>query len=168
MLRRCKEVFESLIKRISSEVFKISIPENSWESFFQFIKFGIVGLSNTLVGYIIYAITLRALRCRQLWPSIDIYIAQFVMFLISVAWSFFWNERMVFKKKNGEQRSIIGGLVKTYISYGFTNLFLSEILLALWVGTIGMNAYVAPIINLAITVPLNFVLQKYWTFGKGE
>ena len=134
------------------------------DTLIQFIKFGIVGLSNTLLGYVIYVVTLRILRAAQVFPEADIFLAQLVMFLLSVLWAFYWNNRMVFKAREGEKRDWLSALLKTYVSYAFTSLFLSEALLALWVKVLGISAYIAPLINLLITVPLNFVLQKYWAF----
>ncbi len=130
----------------------------------QFFKFGLVGASNTVIGYLIYAASLKVLRLLNLWPSIDIYISQFIMFVLSVAWSFYWNNRFVFKKEEETERSIGKALVKTYISYAFTSLILSELLLMVWVEILGINDYVAPILSLIITVPLNFVIQKFWAF----
>ena len=134
------------------------------KGFIQFIKFGIVGLSNTIIGYIIYAVTLWLLRLGNLLPTIDIYVAQFVMFLLSVLWSFYWNNKKVFVEEDGEQRNIFAALMKTYVSYAFTSLFLAEGLLHLWVNVLGISEYVAPILSLLITVPLNFVIQKFWAF----
>jgi putative flippase GtrA len=132
----------------------------------QFIKFGIVGLSNTLIGYIIYLATLKLLRIAGCFPNTDIYISQFTMFMLSVLWSFYWNNKAVFKIEEGENRNIFKALLKTYATYAFTSLFLSEILLHVWVRCIGISEYIAPIFNLVVTVPLNFVIQKFWAFRK--
>ena len=130
----------------------------------QFLKFGLVGASNTVIGYLIYAASLKVLRLLNLWPSIDIYISQFIMFVLSVAWSFYWNNRFVFKKEEETERNLGKALIKTYVSYAFTSLILSELLLMVWVKILGVNDYVAPILSLIITVPLNFVIQKFWAF----
>lgn len=132
----------------------------------QFVKFGIVGVSNTVLGYLIYAVSLKVLRMAELFPEYDIYIAQFIMFLLSVAWSFYWNNKMVFKQQEGEKRNLLIALTKTYVSYAFTSLFLAEVLLALWTKILGINEYIAPVISLLITVPLNFLIQKFWAFRK--
>lgn len=55
------------------------------------------------------------------------------------------------------------GLIKVYISYGSTFL-LSTGLLYLMVDIAGISEYIAPLINLCATVPLNFVLNKFWVF----
>jgi putative flippase GtrA len=130
----------------------------------QFIKFGIVGLSNTVIGYGIYVVTLFLLQQFAVFHHIDIYIAQFVMFILSVAWSFYWNNKYVFKKGPNENRNALLALLKTYASYAFTSLFLSEFLLVLWIEVLHVNGYIAPIFSLLITVPLNYVIQKKWVF----
>ena len=156
------------LKRFIYKHLNISISNESWYGIIQFLKFGIVGVSNTVIGYLIYAITLKVLRFFEIAPAVDIYIAQFVMFMLSVAWSFYWNNSVVFTQADGEHRNWIAALFKTYASYAFTSLFLSEFLLHLWVNVIGVDEYIAPIINLMITVPLNFVIQKYWAFRREE
>ena len=130
----------------------------------QFIRFGIVGISNTIIGYIIYALSLKAIRFCNMWPEYDMYIAQFLMFLLSVGWSYYWNSKYVFSLRVKSTNNVMVSLLKTYASYAFTSLFLSEILLFLWVKHLGINDYLAPILSLFITVPLNFLIQKFWAF----
>ena len=86
------------------------------------------------------------------------------MFVLSVLWSFYWNNRFVFTLKSGELRSIWKSLIKTYISYSFTGLFLNSILLVLWVKILGVSEFIAPLINLIFSVPLNFIINKLWAF----
>ena len=157
---------EKVLKFIVYKLLRLKIRESSWDDLIQFVKFGIVGLTNTVIGYLIYAISLKILRAVHLFPTVDYFIAQLVMFLLSVLWSFYWNNKMVFKQEDGEKRNIMAALLKTYLTYAFTSLFLSEVLLLLWVNILGMSEYIAPIINLLITVPLNFVIQKFWAFKK--
>ena len=147
-------------------VFRLSLSEKGWDSLLQFFKFAVVGLSNTIIGYLLYAVSLKLLRVFHIFPAADIYIAQLIMFLLSVLWSFYWNNKAVFKAEEGEHRNIGKALLRTYASYAFTGLFLSELLLLLWVRVLGVSEYVAPIINLLVTVPLNFIIQKFWAFRK--
>lgn len=133
-------------------------------SFMQFIKFGIVGLSNTIISYLLYAVVLLLLQKKMLFPKIDYLLAQIVAFVLSVLWSFYWNNRMVFVVEEGRKRSLWKSLLKTYISYSFTGLFLNSILLILWVNILGISEFIAPIINLLVSVPLNFLINKFWAF----
>jgi len=132
----------------------------------QFIKFGIVGLSNTGLSYFIYTVVLLLFKQFSILPGVDYFIAQFVGFLISVLWSFWWNNKFVFTEQADEQYSVIKALAKTYLSYAFSGLFLSSLLLYVWVDLCKISEFIAPLINLLVTVPLNFVLNKFWALKK--
>lgn len=128
----------------------------------QFIKFGIVGCSNTIISYIIYLLTLFVLKPFSLpW---DYFVGNIISFLISVLWSFYWNEHFVFQVQNRTKTERFKSLLKTYISYGFSGLILSNILSWVWVSMLGVDKKIAPIINLSITIPVNFLLNKLWSF----
>ncbi len=123
----------------------------------QFIKFGIVGLSNTALSYIIYA--------ALVYVGLYYITASVIAFVLSVLNSFFWNNKYVFKPGDDQQRrGIWGALIKTYISYSFTGLVLSNILLYFFVDILHISEYIAPLIGLVITIPVNFVLNKKWAF----
>lgn len=122
----------------------------------QFVKFGIVGISNTVISYVIYAIMVFV-GCHYL-------IANFVSFVVSVLWSFYWNNRMVFTLEEGQERSMLRSLCKAFASYAITGLVLANILLVVQIDLLNVNEYIAPIINLLFTVPLNFILNRNWAF----
>lgn len=123
----------------------------------QFIKFGLVGVSNTLVAWACYYLFL--------WIDEDLYmVGSIVGTIVSIANAFFWNDRFVFKGSENDWRSRLKRLGKTYVSYGGTSL-LSTVLLWLEV-QFGVSKVVAPVVNLIITIPLNFIVNKFWTFKK--
>lgn len=93
--------------------------------------------------------------------KIDYIIANVISWLLSVLWSFYWNNKFVFKKEDGEKRNIWAALFKTYVSYGFTGLILNNILLVLWISVLHMNKMIAPIINLIINIPITSSLTRY-------
>ena len=134
------------------------------ETVIQFVKFGLVGVSNTLISYVLYVVSLLLLRRIPGLEAINYILAQVVAFVLSVLWSFYWNNRLVFKQEEGQHRAIIRTLLRTYVSYSFTGLFLNSILLVLWVQFLGISEFIAPIINLLISVPLNFAINKFWAF----
>jgi len=158
---------ESICFTVLSYIYKLlgkELTEEKFKSFYEFIKFGIVGVSNTLISYIIYSVSLLIFRSLNIFQGIDYLIAQVLQFILSVLWSYYWNNRFVFKLENGEKRSLWKSLLKTYITYSFTGLFLNTILLYLWVDILGINEFIAPIINLLVSVPLNFINNKLWVF----
>ena len=61
-------------------------------------------------------------------------------------------------------RNILKALLKTYISYGVTGIVLNNILSFLWIDVLGISKLIAPMINLIFSVPINFLLNKYWAF----
>ena len=92
----------------------------------QFIKFGIVGVSNTLVSYLINLLCLFVLDKYHV--ACDYVIANTVAFVLSVLWSFYWNERFVFTKQNEDYKSNkFVRLLKMYLSYGFTGIILNNV-----------------------------------------
>ena len=160
---------EAVVYRMFKKISELSgedFTDKYLVSFLQFLRFGIVGLSNTAVSYILYVVFLFVfLRIGMLLTSRYL-VAQGIAFVISVVWSFYWNNKLVFALQEGDDRSILKALVKTFISYSFTGLFLSSILLVVWVKVLHISEFIAPIINLLVTVPLNFVINKFWAFGK--
>lgn len=159
---------EKIIDFILCRLLRLKINETQWEALMQFVKFGIVGLSNTVISYVIYVRTLILFQKNNLIPSVDYLVAQVIAFILSVLWSFYWNNKFVFEKADNEERNIVHALIKTYISYAFTGLFLNSILSLLWVEVLGIPKIIAPIINLLVSVPLNFIMNKFWAFRKSE
>lgn len=130
----------------------------------QFIKFGIVGLSNTLLSYLLYISGLGFLTRLSIERQYRYLLAQLFSFFVSVLWSFYWNNKTVFTLEKGKKRSVWKSLVKTYIAYSFTGLWLNSVLLFLWVEICELSEYIAPIINLIFSVPINFLINKFWAF----
>lgn len=129
----------------------------------QFIKFGIVGVSNTLVSYLLNVGVLFILRDAHL--ESDYMIANTVAFVLSVLWSFYWNEKFVFtEKREGYKSKIWVRLVKMYLSYSFTGIILNNVLSFVWISLLDISKLIAPLINAAIGVPINYVINKKWTF----
>lgn len=140
------------------------LTDETFEAFLQFVKFGIVGVSNTVISYLIYIVSLSGMKKGGLFAGTDYIIAQLVSFVLSVLWSFYWNDRAVFVLKEGERRSVWKALLKTYVSYSFTGLFLNTLLLWIWVDLLHISQYAAPLINLLVSVPVNFMINKCWAF----
>lgn len=119
----------------------------------QFVKFGIVGLSNTLISTGVYYVFI--------WIDPKFYFAGNVAgWIVSVANGFFWNNRFVFRDSEFTWQK---KLLRTYLAYG-GSLILGSVLLVLQVRLLGISEWLAPWINLVITIPLNFLLNKFWAF----
>ena len=125
----------------------------------QFVKFGIVGVSNTLISLVIYYI--------GLYFGIYYVISNVLGFFAGTLNAYYWNNKYVFGQGK-EERNLLKTLLKTFMAYAFTGLVLANILLYIWVDILGISEYLGPLINLVVTVPLNFVINKLWAFRGGK
>lgn len=146
------------------KIIKKDLTDKKRQTSKEFLQFGLVGVSNTIISYLLYVVTLLLVSKSSV--KFDYIIANIVSWLLSVLWSFYWNNKFVFKKEEGEKRNIWAALFKTYVSYGFTGLILNNILSVLWVSVLHISKMLAPIINLVISIPINFFMNKLWAFGK--
>ena len=126
------------------KIIKKDLTDKKRQTFKEFLQFGLVGVSNTIISYLLYVVTL--LLVSKSGVKFDYIIANIVSWLLSVLWSFYWNNKFVFKKEEGEKRNIWAALFKTYVSYGFTGLILNNILSVLWVSVLHISKMLAPII----------------------
>ena len=151
------------------------------ETLWQLIKFGLVGVSNTIVSYVVYSMCYFVLHT-------NVHVANITGFIISVLNAYFWQSRFVFRESgDGEHRVWWQVLIKTYISYAFSGLILTEILLFLWINVLNIGQYLtplanwlagfgikmapedlavslAPFINMVFTIPINFCINKFWAY----
>ena len=128
---------------------------NLVNTFWQFIKFGMVGASNTLISLVIYYI--------GLYLNVHYVLSNVLGFIAGTLNAYYWNNKYVFKKEEGEERSTAKSVTKVFISYGIS-LGLSTVLLVLWVDVLHISERIAPLLNLCVTIPLNFVMNKFWAF----
>ena len=156
---------DEIIRNIAVALLRIvhkDDQEKLLTSLVQFIKFGLVGITNTVLSYCINVLVLKLLQPYHL--SWDYVAGNIISFILSVAWSFYWNNKYVFMQEEGQQRNKWQALLKTYVSYGFTGILLTNILSYIWIDVLGISKYVAPLINLIISIPLNFIINKLWAF----
>lgn len=130
------------------------------ETIIQFIKFGFVGGINTVLSYAIYYVLCIILGFNYL-------LSQGIAWFITVFISYVLNNIMTFSD-GGSTNWSIKNLVKVYISYSVTGLFLATFLSWIWVDVLSIEKAFAPIINLFFTIPLNFLLNKYWAYAKHQ
>lgn len=126
----------------------------------QFIKFGMVGVINTLLSYLITNGSYYILHLHE-------QVSNLISFLITVLISYLLNSRFVFQpEENSSQQPWYQALAKVYASYALTELVLMGILLFVEERLLGIPHFIATFINLCLTVPLNFILNKFWAYRK--
>ena len=152
-----RQALENLIKLFLKNTFLTRIDEEKMANIMQFVKFGLVGLSNTILHYCIYMICIL-MGFRYMF-------ANFTAFTISIINSFYWNNKYVFKNRGEVKRFWLYTFIKTYISYSLTGILLNSVLLYIEIDILEINKWIAPIANLLITIPLNFVINKFWAYN---
>ena len=126
------------------------------DTIIQFVKFGIVGGINTVLSY---GIT----NGGYYWLHLHEQVCNIIAFVITVFISFLLNGKFVFKE-NEENRNFWKALLKVYASYSITGLFLTAMLLYIEEELLGIPHYIATFMNLIITIPVNFILNKFWAY----
>ena len=162
MLVKAWDLLEKIMRAILIDRLHINWFESNWAAFLQFVKFGLVGVTNTVISYVLNIIVLLVLQPYDV--SWDFVAANTVAFVLSVLWSYVLNSKFVFEKDENKGRSILKSLIKVYLSYAFTGIVLANVLSYIWINIFGISKYIAPLINLIISVPVNFFLNKLWAF----
>ncbi len=124
-----------------------------YNSVLQFIKFCIVGVINTTISLVVYYIFL------YINPSLYL-LGSIVGFVVSTLNAYILNSRFVFfsSSPNNHDKKVI---IKTYLAY-ILGLGVQTGLLYVLVDLSSVNAEIAPVLTLLVTVPLNFVTNKFW------
>lgn len=168
------ERFVLFVMNLLLKPFHKELKGKQADSFMQFVKFALVGVSNTIVSLainfgVLFVCSRLGLFAKAQEIKYQAFIANTIAFLLSVIWSYMLNSRFVFKEGEGEKRVWWKTLLKTYAAYAFTGLGLSNLISWLCIDKWGINKYIAVLINLVLSVPINFVLNKFWAYGqKGE
>lgn len=166
-------IIETIVRAVFGFVFKlfhIDMSEEQWESLLQFVRFGLVGVWNTVFNYVIFVGSLFTFRHFGVldFYNLNMHVSTLISFVISVFVSFLLNSRFVFATGEGEERSFWRALFKCYLSYGFTGLILNPLLNTLWVHILPLDLstaqLAAPLLSLFIAIPINFIMNKMWAF----
>ena len=158
---------------------KALLQNEKLSSLIQFIKFGLVGVSNTAISYgiemlcyyVLFKNTkfigilnlLALLGISTDGNNVKIVITTIIAFVVSVSNSYFWNNRYVFGSGKKSFSEHFKTYFKTFACYGITGLILSPIIKIL-LTKISVPFFIASLGALVITIPLNFVLNKFWAF----
>lgn len=118
----------------------------------QLIKFGIVGVSNTLISLIVYYILI--------FVGVNYLVANITGYIISSIWGYLLNKIWVFKENRCDTKS---SMLKYYLIYS-SSLLINLLCMYILVDKLNISEIVSPILTLCITIPYNFILNKAWAF----
>lgn len=123
----------------------------------RFIRFCIVGVSNTAVSYVTY---LAIIYCGGHYVAANI-----VGYITGTINAFVWNNNWVFRNGNKELKSIVSSFGRMVLSYAGTGIVLNNLLLIIWVRFFSIPKEIAPLINVFITMVINYLVNKIWVFN---
>lgn len=118
----------------------------------KFIKFGIVGILNTLINWTIFAI-LNFLGMYYI-------ISNIIAYVIATINSYIWNSKWVFKYKGEDKKETTG----KFILLNLFGLSLNTVILYLFVDLMRFNKLIALVITTIIVMIINYILNKVWVF----
>ncbi|HMD51394.1 MAG TPA: GtrA family protein [Solirubrobacteraceae bacterium] len=118
----------------------------------QFVKFGIVGVSNTLLTFIVYTLLLKVFGVWYLAASA-------IGFIVGATNGFLLNRRWTFREHVGDSLTPVRwGIVQT------CGLALNEGLLFVFVGEAHLNKLVAQALATVVVTVSTFLANRAWTF----
>lgn len=132
----------------------------------QILKFGIVGISNTVVDFAILNLLFWVFK---IYSGSWIILFNIISFSMAVLNSYIWNKYWTFKakeKKEAKQQfskflfiSVIGAVINSGIVYGVSTFIdpLFDLSSGLW-------ANIAKILATGFALVWNFIGYKFWAF----
>ncbi|MDR1203452.1 MAG: GtrA family protein [Tannerellaceae bacterium] len=122
------------------------------EAIRQVIKYGIVGISNTIITAIVIWVMMKLFGCSAVLSNVTGYIA-------GVLNSFILNKQWTFKSSN----SWISSAIRFGIVFGICYLFQLGLLLYLN-KRLSIDQYYNQLIAMAFYMVINFLMNKFYTF----
>jgi putative flippase GtrA len=118
----------------------------------QFIKFGTVGISNTLLNFAVYTLLLKVFGVWYL-------AAAAIGFALGAVNGFLWNRRWTFRGHVGDALTP----VRWAIVQG-CGLALNAGLLYLWVAGVGVDKLLGEALSIVVVTTVTFLANRAWTF----
>lgn len=119
----------------------------------QFVKFSLVGSSNTIIDFLVYLLLTRLFNLYYI-------LAAVISFIVAVTWSFFLNRRWTFSHsgKNATSQYIKFFIVNTVV------MVLNLSSLFVLVDLFNFYDLIAKLVAAIFLAVLNFSLNRFWTF----
>lgn len=120
----------------------------------QFIKYGLIGIINTLL-------TISIIWILTHWFNLSEYSANIIGYGVGITNSFIWNRKWTFSSKS----KVSTAFLTFIIIFVFTYLLQLGALYLLLNNTT-INAFACQIISMCVYTATNFPLNRYITFKK--
>ena len=118
----------------------------------QFVKFGIVGVSNTAIFFLVYTLLLKVFGVWYL-------AASGIGFAVGATNGFLWNRRWTFREHVGDALTPVRWFVVQT-----SGLFLNLGLVYLFVDGVGLGELLGQAVTIVIVTVTTFFANRAWTF----
>ncbi|HEY2334033.1 MAG TPA: GtrA family protein [Solirubrobacterales bacterium] len=123
-------------------------------SWWQLVKFGLVGGSGYLINLAVFALLSGSLGAHHI-------IAAIGAFCVAFGSNFFWNRHWTFAAGNGHA----GFQAARFFAVSIAALLINLAVLEALVGGTSLGDLTAQAIAVAVAMPFNFLGNKFWTFA---
>lgn len=144
----------------------------------KFLKFGVIGVLNTLVDFVVFYVMDRwvvgegpTLVLLGTTVAAGLYISNFIAYAAANIHSFLWNRFWTFRKRN----RITQGEAARYLATSAGFLLISSLSLTVFTGVLSapllagvvpedMVHVLAKLPTSCVTVFYNYLMNKFWVF----
>ena len=116
-------------------------------------KFGVTGVLNTGVDYLVFTIL-------AVWLSVNIYLAQTISYAAGTLNSYIINRSWTFRSN---ERFFSPTMIK-FLVLNLCMLGLSVILIGYFTESIGLSKLIAKACTVLVTLAISFVINNFWVF----
>lgn len=138
----------------SEFAYRIAAASRRPASWWQLIKFGLVGGSGYLINLAVFALLSSNLGVHHMVAAIG-------AFCVAVASNFFWNRHWTFAAGHGHA----GFQAARFFAVSIAALAINLVVLEALVTGTSLGDLTAQAIAVAVAMPFNFLGNKLWTFA---
>ncbi len=139
----------------SEFAYRVSAAARRPASWWQLVKFGLVGGSGYLINLGVFAFLSGNLGVHHLVAAVG-------AFVVAVSSNFLWNRHWTFAAGHGHA----GFQAARFFAVSVAALVINLIVLEALIGGTSMGELSAQAIAVAVAMPFNFLGNKLWTFAQ--
>jgi putative flippase GtrA len=155
-------------KIINQRKKKMAKPKG--EGLIQFIKFGVVGVANTGVDWVVFYILVNTFLAegRTLAKAIAFLVAMLNSYIFNTIWTFKNEYQSATKKTDASKKSSIFGkfVVVSLVGWGVNVLVFNQTLSRIAFSLLGKEDLLPLVAASGAAIFWNFFANKFWTYRK--